>query len=99
MDKGKIRRREEGRKLRKEYKEENYPKEKGYLYGVQEIAEFLEVRWATARFWVSPEGPGAKITKRIGRNIVVKRDELVDVLSKFTSKVAREAAERASRKL
>ncbi len=99
MDKGKIRRREEGRKLRKEYKEENYPKEKGYLYGVQEIAEFLEVRWATARFWVSPEGPGAKITKRIGRNIVVKRDELVDVLSKFTSKVAREAAERARKKL
>lgn len=99
MDKGKIRRREEGRKLRKEYKEENYPKEKGYLYGVQEIAEFLEVRWATARFWVSPEGPGAKITKRIGRNIVVKRDELVDVLSKFSSKLAREAAERGRKKL
>ena len=99
MDKGKIRRREEGRKVRREYKEGNYPKEKGYLYGVQEIAEFLEVRWATARYWVSPEGPGAKITKRIGRNIIVQRDELIDVLSKFSSKLAREAAERARKKL
>ena len=99
MDKGKIRRREEGRKVRREYKEGNYPKEKGYLYGVQEIAELLEVRWATARYWVSPEGPGAKITKRIGRNIVVQRDELIDVLSKFSSKLAREAAERARKKL
>jgi DNA invertase Pin-like site-specific DNA recombinase len=99
MDKGKIRRREEGRKVRREYKEENYPKEKGYLYGVKEIAELLEVRWATARFWVSPDGPCAKITKRIGRNIVVQREELIDVLSKFSSKQAREASERARKKI
>lgn len=99
VDKGKIRRREEGKRVRLEYKEGLYPREKGYLYGVQEVADFLEVRWATARFWLSPEGAAAKITKRIGRNLIVQREELIDVLSKFTSKCAKEAAKRGLAKI
>ena len=99
FDKGKIRRREEGKRVRSEYRQDHYPREKGYLYGVQEVADFLEVRWATARFWLSPEGAAAKITKRIGRNLIVQREELIDVLSKFKSKCAKEAAERGRKKL
>ena len=99
FDKGKIKRREEGKRVKSEFRQDHYPREKGYLYGVQEVADFLEVRWATARFWLSPEGPAAKITRRIGRNVIVQREELIDVLSKFTSKCAREAAERGKKKL
>lgn len=99
MDKGKLRRREEGKRVKSEYRQDHFPKEKGYLYGVQEVADLLEVRWATARYWVSPEGPAGKITKRIGRNIIVHRDELIDALSKSSSKLGKEAAERGRKKL
>ena len=92
VDKGKLRRREEGKRVKLEYRHENYPREKGYLYGVQEIAVFLGVSWATARYWISPEGPAAKITKRMGRNLIVQKDDLIQALLNCSSNKANEVA-------
>ena len=98
-DKSKIKKREESRQKREDEKERLYPREKGFLHGVKEIAEFLGVKNATARFWVSGDGPAGHLTKRIGRNLFVHKDELTEALKQATSKSANDAAEKALTKL
>ena len=94
-DKGKVKRRLEGRANRKAKKDELYPNDGTYLYGMDEIGRFLNVNAATARYWVSPEGPAGKITKRFGRNLVVPKKELIEILQHARSKKAKAAVKYA----
>ena len=99
VDKGKIRRRKQSQEAKQDEIRRLYPREKNYLYGIKEVADLLGVKFGTAQFWLSKDGPAANVTKRIGRYLFVQRDELLDALINGSSPMAIEVAQRAKNEL
>ena len=99
VDKGKIRRRKQSQEAKQDEIRRLFPREKNYLYGIKEVADLLGVKFGTAQFWLSKDGPAANVTKRIGRYLFVQRDELLDALINGSSPMAIEVAQRAKNEL